>query len=81
MPSYLTFPDLSSAQARSAQRALALGCDGVTTEYWWPIVALANGGAALVIAEDGDYGPAGLSAAERAALVAEVTLANGGAPQ
>lgn len=48
MPQYLTFPDLASAQARSAEQAKALGCDS-TTPYWWAVQPLTDGTAAIVI--------------------------------
>lgn len=68
--SYLVEPSLSDAQARSQQQCLARGCDGVQTVYWWRAITLTNGQGALVIAPSGDYGPAGLTASESAALQA-----------
>ena len=46
---YLPQPTLTAAQARSNQQALALGCDGVLTQYWWPVQQLTDGTAAIVI--------------------------------
>lgn len=48
---YLTFPDIASAQARSAEQAKALGCDG-TTQYWWSVQPLIDGTAAVVVDTD-----------------------------
>lgn len=60
---YLPETTVAAAQARSAQQCL--GCDGVKTIYWWPIITLANpdgsGNLAYVqIATNGDpcFGPA-----------------------
>ena len=39
---YLPFATLAAAQARNAAYASALGCDGVTTKYWWPMISLTN---------------------------------------
>lgn len=72
MTSYLIFPDLASAQARSQQQAQAKGCAG-TTDYWWAqIVNPSTNQAALVIedaprADGSDYTANGLTAAELAA--------------
>jgi hypothetical protein len=50
---YVVEPDLATASARSAAQCQALGCDGVQTVYWWPIVALSDGTFALVIQPSG----------------------------
>lgn len=46
---YLVFPTLAAAQARSQQQCAALGCDGVRTVFWWPVIALTGGGGAVQI--------------------------------
>jgi hypothetical protein len=46
---YLPQPSVAAAQARSNQQALALGCDGITSVYWWPVQPLTDGTATLVI--------------------------------
>jgi hypothetical protein len=46
---YLVQANLSLAQERSAQQAAALGCDQVFTRYWWAIMPLKDGTAAVVI--------------------------------
>ena len=45
---YLTFSTLAAAQARSAQQCTSLGCDGVKTVYWWPVLPTATGGAVQI---------------------------------
>ena len=54
--SYLTFATLAAAQTRSQTQALALGCDGVQTDYWWPVVATATGGAVQINPTDPCFG-------------------------
>jgi hypothetical protein len=49
---YLTFATLAAARTRSQTQALALGCDGVKTIYWWPAVATATGGAVQIAPGD-----------------------------
>jgi hypothetical protein len=74
--SYLVEPTLTAAKARSQQQCAALGCDGVRTIYWWPVVALTDGTAAVVIQASGPYSAkltlgartTGLTDAEIAAL-------------
>jgi hypothetical protein len=39
---YLPQTTIAAAQARSNQQALALGCDGMRTKYWWPIIQYAS---------------------------------------
>jgi hypothetical protein len=46
---------LAAAKARSQQQCVALGCDGVHTVYWWSVVSLADGTAAVVIDATGPY--------------------------
>lgn len=80
MTSYLIFPDLASAEARSQQQAQAKGCAG-TTDYWWAqIVNPVTNQAALVIEDavrpDGsDYTSRGLTPAEIATLVLKAAMA------
>ena len=45
---YLTFSTLAAAQARSASQCTSLGCDGVRTVYWWPVLPTATGGAVQI---------------------------------
>ena len=45
----LSFSDLASAQSRSNQIALSLGCDGVLTKYWHEQIALTDGTAVLTM--------------------------------
>jgi hypothetical protein len=52
---YLVFSTLAAAQARSQTQALALGCDGVQTDYWWPVVPTATGGAVRTAPGDPCY--------------------------
>lgn len=75
MTSYLVFPDLASAQNRSKAQALANGCDGVSTVYWWTVIQHpSNGQAALQIADSGPFGTVDLTAAEIAVLKTQVQL-------
>jgi hypothetical protein len=68
MARYLIFPTMDAALARSNAQALAKGCDGVTTKYWWgQIEHPTNGQAALVIG-DAPYGTDGLTDAEVSVL-------------
>jgi hypothetical protein len=76
---YLVFPTFAQAQARSQQQCQALNCDP-TTIWWWNVVQLTNGTAAVEIQPSGFYsatdtlsvGPCavgcGLTAAEQSAL-------------
>ena len=84
--SFLGEPDLAAANARSAAQCNALGCDGVRSVYWWPVWPvwpLSDGTAAVEILASAPYGAsattlkgtAGLSTAERAALVPYSTIA------
>lgn len=94
MTSYLVFPDLALAEARSHQQAVAMGCTG-ETEYWWSIIAPdldpqsfngvtppadnpTNGQAALAIQDAGDYGPSGLTSAEQVALLTSAQMVAAG---
>ena len=80
--SYLVQSSVALAQAKSA--AACVGCDGVQTVYWWPVVGGAAhlGGvvppaalsAALDIASSGSYGPALLSPVDQALLQAATAL-------
>lgn len=80
MTSYLIFPDLASAQARSQQQAIAKGCTG-TTEYWWGQITNPSTGQAALVIEDAvrpdgsDYTSNGLTASEIAALVPAASMA------
>jgi hypothetical protein len=80
---YLPQPTLAAAQARSNQQALALGCDGVRTKYWWAVQAYStpdtNGNMAAIIINTGTaFGmtttnakvavPTGLTVPEQATL-------------
>lgn len=81
---YLPQPTLAAAQARSNQQALALGCDGVLTKYWWPVQQLTDGTAAIVITPDTPYDvttsnmvaiqPVGLTSDEQTALQGRADL-------
>lgn len=75
---YLILPSLQAARARSNQQALALGCDGILTIYWWEVIPLPSGEAAIVIEPNSPFDATttdyhgnivGLDAFERAALV------------
>jgi|SRR6516165_10818908 hypothetical protein len=75
---FLLFSNLSSAQARSAQMAGNMHCDGALTKFWYSQQLLTDGRAALVI-DPSDASPYGskpgptalsqLTPAEIAALV------------
>jgi hypothetical protein len=54
--SAILYANLAAAQARSAQTATALGCDGVFTKYWWECDQLTNGQGALIIQASGSFG-------------------------
>jgi hypothetical protein len=86
-PQYLPFADVPTAQAFSAGACATLGCDGVQTKYWWPVVPLTGTGAAVQINHPADtqFGPAptlsggkatALTLAQNSVLVgsAEMTL-------
>jgi hypothetical protein len=45
----LLFSDLASAQARSAQMATSMGCDGVNSKFWYVTVGLTDGRGALIV--------------------------------
>jgi len=45
----LSFADMASAQARSAQLATHMGCDGVLTQFWHECDPLTDGTAILVV--------------------------------
>jgi len=74
--SYLVEPTLAAAQDRSRQQCKAFGCDGVHTVYWWRVLSLSDGTAAVVIQDSGPFSAsttvagktAGLTANEIAAL-------------
>lgn len=85
---YLPFPTLAAAQARNGAYAAALGCDGVTTKYWWPMISLAkpdaNGNTAYIqVWTSGQYGyptnlvsgaATDLSAAEKSSLLTQAQV-------
>jgi hypothetical protein len=54
--SAILYADLPTAQARSAQMATAMGCDGVFTKYWWQCLSLTNGQGALIVRASGPFG-------------------------
>jgi hypothetical protein len=80
--SYLVEPTVVAAQARSQQQCAALGCDGVHSIYWWAVVSLTDGTAAVVIEASGPYSASttvasktgGLTAAEIVQLKTAVQL-------
>lgn len=49
---YLVLPDLKTAQDRSAVMCVAMGCDGIHTKWWWPVIELKDGTAAVVVGDD-----------------------------
>jgi hypothetical protein len=53
--SALLFANLAAAQARSAQLATNLGCDGVFTKYWHECIQLTNGQGALIVRASGPF--------------------------
>jgi hypothetical protein len=53
--SYIVFPTLAQAQARSQQQCQQAGCDGKFTIYWWNVVPLNDGTAAVEIQPSGLY--------------------------
>lgn len=55
MPTYLVFPNQAAALARSNQQALANGCDGINTIYWWNVVPLTNGQWAIELQDGGPF--------------------------
>lgn len=76
---YLVLPDMPTALARSQTQCQALGCDGVFTKYWWNVIQLTDGTAAVEIHPNGVFGKTiggigpcavgcGLTPAEQAAL-------------
>ena len=42
-PRYVLTPDLASALQASANQCAALGCDGVSTKYWWQTGTTSDG--------------------------------------
>lgn len=66
---YLIMQDLGTAQQRSSIQASLMGCDLITTLYWWPIQRLMNKTVALRIAPLPPYDDAGLSDKEKGLLV------------
>lgn len=52
----LLFTDLASAQARSAQMASQMHCDGTNTKYWYACIALTNGQGAMIVQGSGKFG-------------------------
>ena len=79
-PHYLVLPDLKTALARSQQQCAAMGCDGVGTIYWWNVVPLKDGTAAVEIQPSGLFSAQvsagkGLTAAEALRLTSASTLA------
>ena len=75
MTSYLVLSDLKSARDRSATRALAAGCDGVHTKYWWECVPLQSGQGAVIVMASGPYATSGLTATEISGLQSTVQIA------
>lgn len=79
--SYLVLPNLAAAKARSAQQCTILKCQPGTT-YWWNVIALTDGTAAIEIQPNGPFSAstanvhatAGLNTAERAALKPAATI-------
>jgi hypothetical protein len=56
--SYIVFPTLAQAQARSQAQCAALGCDGKFTVFWWNVVPLTDGTAAVEIQPSGTFSTA-----------------------
>jgi hypothetical protein len=79
--SLLPEPTLAAAQVRSSEECKAMGCDGVTTVFWWGVIDLPGCSAGefwIDVQESGDYGPGGLTPAEMFSLVPYGTLQNSG---
>jgi hypothetical protein len=80
--SYLVHPNLAAALARSASQCAVLGCDGIGTKYWWNVIPLTDGTAAIEIQPSGPFGEThtnphgthGLNAVEHAALKPAATI-------
>jgi hypothetical protein len=69
MPRYLIYTSSKAADARSAEQAAAMSCDGVTTTHWWrSIENEATPEGALVIEDEGYYDATGLTPDEVAFL-------------
>jgi len=81
MSTYLIFPSIAAAQAASNSQASALGCDGITTKYWWAVQPLTDGTCALVINPGTQFDTdvtvgkltAGLTAGQKSAIINAVT--------
>ena len=74
---YLTFATPALALARSQAECAARGCDGKHTVYWWPIMTLSDGTAAIIVAPSNDANrpaTATLSAAETQAVTNAMAL-------
>lgn len=86
---YLPQPTLTISQTRSQQQALALGCDGLLTQYWWPVQGytgpdLNNNTAAVVIFPGTPFDvtttnkivpiPTGLTAQEQTAVLTRAAV-------
>lgn len=52
---YLVLPDVPSALARSEDQCLTLKCNDTTTKYWWPVITLKDGTAAVIIKDAGPF--------------------------
>lgn len=50
--SYLLFSSPKEALTRSEQQCIVLKCDGVGTKYWWPVITLKDGTAAIAVDVD-----------------------------
>ena len=81
--SYLVFPSLAAAQARSAAQATANGCDGMLTKYWWQVgggsthesgIVPPDALSAVLITDGTFYGTQGLTTAELASLQLSAAL-------
>jgi hypothetical protein len=74
--SFLPEATLAAAQARSAQQCQTMGCDGVTTVFWWGVIDLPGcpAGEFWIDIGSGAYGASGLTNAEVTSLVPYVTL-------
>lgn len=55
--SYLVYPTQSACQARSQQECVALGCDGVQTQFWWLCTGPFSAGVVgITVIAAGSYG-------------------------
>lgn len=85
--SYLVYPNLVGAQARSQSQCQANGCDGVHTIYWWNVIGgpAALGGwmppdaaSAAIVVDSAYYAQQGLTTAEQALIQTPAQLTTGG---